>query len=421
MTVAEIRSEAASAGFTDSGEVFVQEEPERPASTGPRACIGPGRNGQQFCGKPTDTKTSELCASHALQKKKNKPLQPLRTRTEKSTCIGPAQDGGPCGRRVYSRPVGQDEGVCKTHYDQLQRRGSMSPIELRLPPLTEICWGPGRDGDELCGRLAEARDTLLCAPHDRQFQKNNGILKPIRKVNTPDGPCIGPGSDNGLCGLPIKNKTLGLCGGHYGQHRGEKELTPLKAMRKRGEVTRCRFPGCRYNDAPGGEGLCHQHWRQGRNGLPLTPFESKPHRGTAVLDRDPDGNKLCTKCQEWKPESDFTKSSSSRDRLNYICRRCQASQRMKAKYGLDLDQYEALLEAQNGCCEICYRKAGHTRLAIDHDHECCPGEASCGKCIRSLLCTNCNQGLGLFNDDSESLSRASAYVAKYAAKRASAA
>lgn len=114
-----------------------------PASAEARSCIGPGRNGAPFCGKPKESRRTLLCVSHSLQMKKHGSLQPLRTRTSKSTCIGPGQDGGICGRQVYVRPVGQDDGICKTHYDQQKRSGTLKPIERRMAPIPDRqCWGP---------------------------------------------------------------------------------------------------------------------------------------------------------------------------------------------------------------------------------------------------------------------------------------
>ncbi|MFF2714689.1 endonuclease domain-containing protein [Paenarthrobacter sp. NPDC058040] len=385
---------------------------QKPFDDGVRArnCNGPGRNGQQICGKPTDTKTSELCSSHRLQQKKNGTLKPLRTRTEKSTCIGPGQVISPCGRKVYFRPAGRDDGVCKTHHEQMQRRGFMTPIELRLPPLTSTCTGPGIVSGTVCGRPSEARDSLLCSPHDRQLKKN-GDLKPIRRVNTPDGPCTGPGPGETLCGRPITNKGLGLCSGHYAQHHKGKDLTPLKVVRKRGDVASCLFPGCRYNDAPGGEGYCHHHWRQNKNGHPLTPLQGSSHRGRSVLRRDENGNKLCIGCVEWKPENGFSKASAATDGLNYICRQCHSSKRRNRVYGIGLDEYEALLFAQNGHCRLCpHTPNAEMPLVVDHNHKCCPGPASCGHCIRGLLCQRCNQGLGLLQENAEILLLAAAYV-----------
>jgi recombination endonuclease VII len=58
-------------------------------------------------------------------------------------------------------------------------------------------------------------------------------------------------------------------------------------------------------------------------------------------------------------------------------------------------------------CEVC---DDTFRLAIDHDHKCCSGPHSCGKCVRGVLCQHCNQGLGNFKDDPEILKRAIAYL-----------
>lgn len=71
------------------------------------------------------------------------------------------------------------------------------------------------------------------------------------------------------------------------------------------------------------------------------------------------------------------------------------------KMGLTLEEYWALNDAQGGKCKLCQQPettratSGEPRnLAIDHDHNCCPGNYSCGKCIRGLLCYACNLLLG---------------------------
>lgn len=63
---------------------------------------------------------------------------------------------------------------------------------------------------------------------------------------------------------------------------------------------------------------------------------------------------------------------------------------LKWKFGVTEDQYRELLAKQGGRCAICLKKPGKYRLSVDHDHSCCPGARSCGRCIRGLLCGNCN-------------------------------
>lgn len=84
------------------------------------------------------------------------------------------------------------------------------------------------------------------------------------------------------------------------------------------------------------------------------------------------------------------------------------------KYRMTLKQYREMLSAQGGCCAIC-RVSTPTdirtdRFHVDHDHRCCPGKRSCGKCNRGLLCHACNTALGNFHDDPELLERAAAYI-----------
>lgn len=83
---------------------------------------------------------------------------------------------------------------------------------------------------------------------------------------------------------------------------------------------------------------------------------------------------------------------------------------LKSKYGLTLEQYDELLASQHGCCMICSEKPGKRSMGVDHDHACCPGETSCGDCVRGLLCHRCNVGIGMFNDDPNLLRAAAAYI-----------
>jgi hypothetical protein len=82
------------------------------------------------------------------------------------------------------------------------------------------------------------------------------------------------------------------------------------------------------------------------------------------------------------------------------------------KFGITPQQYDAMLAAQGGTCAICPGSGTGKALAVDHDHACCPGRKSCGKCVRGLLCENCNNGLGRFRDSPELLAAAVAYLTK---------
>jgi len=74
---------------------------------------------------------------------------------------------------------------------------------------------------------------------------------------------------------------------------------------------------------------------------------------------------------------------------------------LRKAHGMSREAYDAMLAAQDGVCAICRSPdpRGH-RLAVDHDHACCPGEGSaCSSCIRGLLCVSCNTALGSLHDD----------------------
>ena len=94
---------------------------------------------------------------------------------------------------------------------------------------------------------------------------------------------------------------------------------------------------------------------------------------------------------KWRKKN--AKRLQQKEREAYVKNpRPSQSATMKYKYGITYDDYDLLLERQNGGCGICGSKTpgGRGRFHIDHDHSCCPNEKTCGKCVRGLLCHNCN-------------------------------
>jgi hypothetical protein len=83
-------------------------------------------------------------------------------------------------------------------------------------------------------------------------------------------------------------------------------------------------------------------------------------------------------------------------------------------YGWTADQYEVEVQKRDGLCDVCRRpQQGDCRLAIDHNHTCCPEKSACDKCRRGLLCTNCNTLLGSAHDSVEILESAISYLKQY--------
>lgn len=84
-------------------------------------------------------------------------------------------------------------------------------------------------------------------------------------------------------------------------------------------------------------------------------------------------------------------------RGDFVCYSCKA---IMQNYSLSLNQYQELRKVTN--CQICNVELNHNHsrgnrkgACIDHDHDCCSiGGKSCGKCIRGVICQQCNTAEG---------------------------
>lgn len=79
----------------------------------------------------------------------------------------------------------------------------------------------------------------------------------------------------------------------------------------------------------------------------------------------------------------------------------QKATRLKAEYGLTLEEREAM----GNECAIC---TSHRKPKVDHDH-------STGK-IRDILCGKCNSGVGMFDDSPSRLRAAADYLERHGKK-----
>jgi predicted transcriptional regulator YheO len=145
-------------------------------------------------------------------------------------------------------------------------------------------------------------------------------------------------------------------------------------------------------------------------------------------------DKTCTICLLTQPATNFNKRTLKSGKLSLFpwCKSCRKvknienretkskyyssnktkiiNDRLIRKFGITSNDYKRMLQNQNGVCSIYKnpesrmdpRTSKVRSLAVDHCH-------NTGK-IRGLLCTNCNQALGLFKDSIESLYKAVEYL-----------
>lgn len=104
-----------------------------------------------------------------------------------------------------------------------------------------------------------------------------------------------------------------------------------------------------------------------------------------------DENKL--QCPECRKISD-SRNGKARYKANP---RKERNRKLKREYGITIDQYDAMLVAQNGCCNGCKRHQNEIKNSLHVDH--CHATGT----VRGLLCYDCNRALGLVKDNKETL------------------
>jgi len=132
--------------------------------------------------------------------------------------------------------------------------------------------------------------------------------------------------------------------------------------------------------------------------------------------------KACNKCLAFKPITEYHVASRRPCGYTSTCKECKnrwmaehrtpehgaqhqlrraANPRTKElnrdydlrkKYKITLAKFEQMLAAQAGVCACCGKVAAG-QWCVDHDHSCCPGIRTCGKCVRGILCNGCNVAL----------------------------
>jgi len=137
--------------------------------------------------------------------------------------------------------------------------------------------------------------------------------------------------------------------------------------------------------------------------------------------------RTCKICGLEKPIDQFTKQGQYYRHRCKLCntRRVQAyyethpdryakwaesqSQTRYRKHGLTKTQFSDMVNTNGAMCAICGERPW---TDIDHDHRCCPGSYSCGKCVRGLLCNQCNVAAGLLRDNPGTIRSMLRYIEK---------
>ena len=111
----------------------------------------------------------------------------------------------------------------------------------------------------------------------------------------------------------------------------------------------------------------------------------------------------CRSCDSIKNYKSKIKNKSTYEQYKAKAVISSRKSYLKKTWGITIEEFEELKNSQQGLCGICKIKV--EIFHIDHDHKT-------GK-IRSLLCNNCNRGIGYLKESTAILQSAIEYLAHH--------
>lgn len=143
----------------------------------------------------------------------------------------------------------------------------------------------------------------------------------------------------------------------------------------------------------------------GRDGLRPECKACTAAKRAAWYAENAEGEKARVK--EWQQANAERVNAATRERRRSpAAKRAARDGHLRRKFGITVEQYEAMLDEQGGRCAICRREPHPTiSLHVDHDHDC--GH------LRGLICFECNAGLGKFRDRADQLRAALDYLDRH--------
>ncbi len=118
------------------------------------------------------------------------------------------------------------------------------------------------------------------------------------------------------------------------------------------------------------------------------PWDMQPvYEKGRFADKRPIVSKSCKICGE------IYMPTSSNQRWCSICVPDKRAGNRFIRYGISELKFQEILLSQGHLCPLCGIELTRNNANVDHDHACCNGSKTCGKCWRGLLCQSCNIGL----------------------------